>query len=139
MPAAAQLSLFKGRRQRGTALPAAPEYSLHCMIADLLKRWCLPDWRYTHIPSGEYRPPATAGRLKRMGVMPGWPDFQFLHATGSACFIELKRRGQWPSAEQQELGFFLMRAGHGYLITDSFADAVEALRAWGIVPAQLSV
>jgi hypothetical protein len=134
-----QLHLFKGRRQRGTALPPAPEFSLHCMIADVLKRWCLPDWRYTHMPMGERRDPATAGRLKRMGVTRGWPDFQFFHIAGPTCFLELKRRGEHPSDEQKALAFRLMRAGHGYLITDSFTDALDALRAWRIVPVTVSV
>jgi hypothetical protein len=143
-----QLHLFKGARQRGTALPPAPEFSLHCMVADVLKRWCVPDWRYTHFPAGEERPGrfdskgkrfSDAGnRLKRMGVIRGWPDFQFLHVKGLAAFLELKRRGEWPSDEQQELAFFLMRAGHGYLITDRFDDALDALRAWRIVPSGIN-
>lgn len=144
----AQLHLFKARRQRGTAPPPASEFALHCLVADVLKRWCLPDWRYTHFPAGEERPAAiirgkrvsfAGNRLKRMGVQPGWPDFQFLHVRGIACFLELKRRGEDASAEQQELALFLMRAGHGYLITDSFTDALDALRAWRIVPATVSV
>ena len=35
----------------------------------------MPRWRYTHLPFGELRAPATTGRLKAMGVKPGWPDF----------------------------------------------------------------
>ena len=129
-----QLDLLKGRRQRGAAPPSAEELALHCAIADVLKRWCLPDWRYTHLPLGEDRSPATAAKLKRMGVTPGWPDFGFFHISGACCWIELKRRGGVASEAQQELAFFLMRAGHGYLLTHSFDDALNALRDWGIVP-----
>lgn len=135
MQGTAQLSLFKGKRQK---LPPAPEFSLHCMVADVLRRWCSPEWRWTHIPLGEYRTPATAARLKRMGVLPGWPDFQFFHVSGPVAFLELKRRGERLSDPQKGVAFHLMKAGHGYLVTDSFADAVAALRAWKIVPVSVS-
>jgi hypothetical protein len=134
-----QLSLFKGKRQRGVAPPPAPEFSLHCMVADVLVRWCVREWRYTHMPMGEKRDPATAGRLKRMGVTKGWPDFQFFHINGVVAFLELKRKGERPSDEQIAMAFFAMRAGHGYLITDNFRDAIDALRAWRIVPVTISV
>jgi len=67
-----QLHLFRSKRQRGVPLLRAKEYELHCMVADTLRRWCNPLWRYTHIPAGEKRDMVTAMRLKRMGVMPGW-------------------------------------------------------------------
>lgn len=133
-----ELDLFKSKRQRGTKPKPAKEFNLHCLIGDLLQRWCSPEWRYTHIPLGEYRPPATAARLKRMGVMPGWPDFQFFHSSGRVCFLELKRRGDRASDAQEELAFFLMRARHGYLLTHDFNDALGWLKDLGIVPAQVT-
>lgn len=136
---AGQLHLFKGKRQRGVRLPPAPEFNLHCLVADVLKRWCMPAWRYSHFPAGEWRHPATAGKLKRMGVTRGWPDFQFFHLNGAVCFLELKRHGEGVGDEQKGLAFFLMHGGHGYHVTDSFADAIEALRAWSIVPVTISV
>lgn len=132
------LDLFKSRRQRGKAPPSAKEFDLHVLIADILKRWCLPTWRYTHVASGEHRTKATAGRLARMGVKPGWPDFQFFHLSGACCFIELKRYGGRISEDQQDIAFHLIRAGHGYLLTDSFTDALNALRNWGIVPSTIN-
>lgn len=134
-----QLSLFKGKRQRGVQPPPAPEFNLHVMIADVLRRWCEPSWTWTHIPAGEWRHPATAGRLKRMGVQRGWPDFILSHIDGPVCFLELKRRGEHPSDEQKALAFRLMHAGHGYLVTHEFKDALDALRAWGVVRASIGV
>jgi hypothetical protein len=136
---AGQLHLFKGRRQRGTKLPPAPEFATHCLVADILVRWCTRDWRYSHFPAGEWRHPATAGRLKRMGVTPGWPDFQFFHCRGPVAFLELKRKGEELSDDQQALAFHLIRAGHGYALADNFRDALEVLRAWRIVPASVGV
>lgn len=133
-----QLDLYKSKRQRGTKLPPVPEFHLHVMVADVLARWCSPEWRYTHVPLGEYRPKATAGRLKRMGVLSGFPDFQFFHCRGAVCFLELKRKGERPTEAQKAIAFFVINAGHGYLCTDSFDDALNALRAWGIVPSRIS-
>ena len=86
-----QLSLFKGKTQRGVA-PAPPkEFQLHCMLADTLKLCCSDRWRWTHLPMGEHRDIITASRLKRMGVQPGWPDFIFI-GPGEVIFLELKDR-----------------------------------------------
>src|SRR5262249_37435086 len=126
------LDLFKSKRQRGTKPPPAKEYHLHCLIGDVLKRWCNRDWRYTHVASGEFRTKATAGRLKRMGVTAGWADFQFFHARGAVCFLELKRRGNDLTDAQEELANFLRGAGHKYLCTDRFDDALNFLRAHAI-------
>jgi hypothetical protein len=38
-----QLHLFKSRKQRGQVPPAPSEFSLHVTIADLLRRWALPE------------------------------------------------------------------------------------------------
>lgn len=65
---AGQLHLFKSSRQRGTAPPAPSEFCLHVTIADVLRRWSLPNWQWVHLPFGEYRTAATAGRLARMGT-----------------------------------------------------------------------
>jgi hypothetical protein len=135
----AQLHLFKSKRQRGVKPPPAPEFSLHVMVADVLRRWCTNEWAWTHFPAGEWRHPATAGRLKRMGVQRGWPDFQLFHINGVVAFLELKRRGEKLSDEQKPLAFRLMKAGHGYLCTDRFEDVLQALRDWRVVPVSIGV
>jgi hypothetical protein len=134
-----QLHLFKGQRQRGVPLPRAKEYELHCMVADTLRRWCDPAWRYSHIPSGEKRDPATAMRLKRMGVMPGVPDFMFI-GPGCLFFIELKRPGGGgrQSEAQADWAQHIMRCGFGYHCTDDYADAIGTLRDLGIVRMRVS-
>ncbi len=128
-----QLYLFKSRRQRGRQLPPPLEFKLHCMVADTVRRWIMPGWIYTHLPMGEYRTPVTAARLKRMGVTPGWPDFQFFCDDGRVCFLELKRQGEGPTERQAEVALFLMRASHGYLCTESYDKAVAWLVEWGVV------
>jgi hypothetical protein len=51
MSTARQLSLFKSRRRRGSEPPAPSEYQLHVAVVDVVKRWRMPGWRYTHIAS----------------------------------------------------------------------------------------
>jgi len=132
-----QLGLFKGVRQRGTRAPTATEFATQCALADLIARWIMPEWRFTHIPLGEWRDKATAARLKRMGARPGWPDFIFV-GPGHVFFLELKRQGARPSDEQVDIAAHLMACGCGYLLTSSFDDAVGALRDLGIVRASVS-
>jgi hypothetical protein len=133
-----QLGLFKGARQRGGRRPSPKEYALHCAIADLVTRWIMPGWMFTHLPMGEKRDKATAGRLQRMGVKPGWPDFIFV-GSHRIFFLELKRRGCDQSDEQANVAWHLMRCGHTYLCTDNLDDAIGALRDLGIVRASVSV
>lgn len=43
-----------------------------------------------HVPNGGHRYPATAARMKLMGVRPGVPDLAFILPGGRSGFIELK-------------------------------------------------
>ena len=134
-----QLSLFKGKKQRGTAPPRATEFQLHAAVADVIRRWIMPGWRYSHFPAGEYRDKVTASRLSRMGVTRGWPDLQFFHTEGRVCFLELKRKGSKPTDVQAELAMFLRAAGHGYEWTDDFRKAVNILKDWGVLRSGVEV
>jgi hypothetical protein len=65
-----RLHLFRGKRQRGTAAPPPPkEFALHCVLADICRRWINPHWKFSHLPMGEHRDKATAGKLHRMGIL----------------------------------------------------------------------
>jgi hypothetical protein len=134
-----QLHLFRGRRQRGEVPLQASEFQLHCAVVALVRRWIMPGWRFTHIASGEKRDLLTAQRLKRMGVMPGWPDLIFLGPRGEVCFVELKAKGGRLSEAQADIASHLIAAGHGYLCSNSFDDIVATLKAWGVVRAVVSV
>ena len=90
---ARQLSLFRSRKQRGVVVPGPSEFQVHVAVADVLRRWSLPSVEWTHVPLGELRTAATAGRLARMGTRRGWADFQIFHIDGRVCFLEIKRPG----------------------------------------------
>jgi hypothetical protein len=146
-----QLSLFKGRRQRGVAPPPAPEFSSHVIIADLLKRWGSPRWRWTHIPSGEAREhrvnpktgkrySLTGQRLRRMGLVAGFPDFIFVGPECTTLWLELKRKKLGRVSEDQEDIFgHLQTCGFVVLVTDDVNKAVQWLKAHGILRATIEV
>jgi hypothetical protein len=137
---ARQLHLFKSKRQRGVVVrPRTSEFQLQCQVADALRLNCSKHWRYSHIGHGEKRDPVTAMRLKRMGLMPGVPDFMFI-GPGILFFLELKRPGGGGrlSVEQADWAQHIMRCGFGYHLAEDYADALGSLRDLGIVRARVS-
>lgn len=135
-PKTGQIDLFT-RRIKG--MPPPLEFRLHCMVSDILRDYRNPGWQYNHIASGEYRPPATAGRLKRMGVQAGWPDFIVIGPKGKLHFLELKRHGEALS-EEQELFFAWCRKGEiACEWTDDFKVAINTLKQWGAIQSKVNV
>ena len=132
-----QIDLFTKRVR--TAMPTAAEFAVHCMVADMLRRLAARDWQWSHLPFGEYRPPATAARLKRMGVMPGWPDFLLLSPGGQPHFLELKREREGRLNDAQE-GFAAWCGAHGvaYAVCNRFDAAIHQLTAWGALRARIT-
>ena len=120
--------MFKGKRQHGYAPPAPTEFASQAFLVDVIRRWIDPQWRFCHVPNGEYRNPATAGRLQRLGVVAGWPDLQFAGPGARMAFLELKRRGGRLSEAQQAMREHLERCGFDYLCTDSVELAIEWLQ-----------
>jgi hypothetical protein len=134
-----QLNLLKSNRQRGTKPPPPLEFSSHVFLADILRRWCSPQWEFSHLPFGEKRNIVTAARLKRMGVQPGWHDFLFAGPNAKLVWLELKRRGNKLSEDQEEIEAHLRECGFEYLVTDNVDEAVAWLKRLGILRATIEV
>ena len=109
------------------------------MVADMLRKFIVPGWIWTHLPMGEMRNPITAARLKRMGTGRGWPDLMFVSIQGEVCFLELKRRGHKLTEDQQAIGTFLHAAEIPFDCVDNFDDAMITLKTWGILRAGIDV
>ena len=109
------------------------EFQLQVAAADFLA-WALPDnIIFTHIPMGEKRDKATAGKLRAMGVNPGWPDFEILIPDGVTLRIEMK--GETGKLSEPQKAFF-QRAkalGHPCYIARSVNQLQEILEYNGIV------
>lgn len=134
-----QLRLFdakgpKGRRPaRGKPKPAT-EFRTHCAVADFLWAMARSDVFWSHLPSGEHRTKVTGGRLKRMGLKPGLPDFMFVDVTGRHFYLELKRGGLGKlSLGQMLFGSLMVERGVPYAVARSFAEAEAVLREWGVL------
>jgi hypothetical protein len=136
---AAQLHLFKSKRQRGTAPPSASEFQLQCAVVDIVRRWINPGWIFTHIPNGEKRDIVTAARLKRMGVQPGFPDLMFIGPPGRVCWLELKAKGGRLTEAQGAIASRLLGAGQGYLCSSDYTEIVDWLKGWGVLRSGIHV
>lgn len=132
-----QLDLLTRRARKA---PAPLEFSLACVIADMLRLSLKREWRFTHIPLGGYRTPATASRLKRAGVVPGWPDYIILAPTGKAHFMELKReRRGYLSEEQRLFAEWCTENRVPHAVVRSLTEAVKVLGEWGAIRTAIHV
>jgi hypothetical protein len=125
-----QLSLFKGKRQKGTKPPPALERATHIAVADLLRVGLKRDWWASHIPAGEKRSEATGKLLKRMLLVPGMSDFMLL-GPGKVCFLEIKRKPNKLTPAQMLFGKMALSAGAGYGVAYSYEEAQLILFEWG--------
>ena len=48
------LALAAGVRPRKPSAPRPKEIALHMAVADILRRFSRPDWRWSHFPAGEH-------------------------------------------------------------------------------------
>jgi hypothetical protein len=122
-----QPDLFSRRKK--VRAPSPLEWQTQASVADTLDRWLLRDWRFTHIASGELRDKGTAAKLKRMGVRAGWPDFVLLGPPGLHC-LEMKRKGERLSEDQQLFEAFCIGIGVPYRYADTFDGALAILKEW---------
>lgn len=114
-------------------MPDQAEYRLHCFVSDVLAFGCREDVVYFHVPNGEHRSISTARRLKRMSVLPGVSDFVFVTYGARVDFLELKSPTGRPTPEQMAFQARVVALGCRYEVARSGQEAVEILRAWGIL------
>ena len=119
--------------------PGISEFALQCSIADALRLSIDPAWIWTAMPMGEKRDPITAMRLKRMGVVAGYPDIVLFGPQCRVVWLELKRPGGGRLSEVQEIRAQQLReCGHTHIVTNDFQHALDLLRDLGIVRARVS-
>ena len=141
MSAWRQLDLLKGPRQRGvTVRPRISEFELQCAVADALRTSIDPAWIYTAMPMGEKRDPVTAQRLKRQGVIPGYPDIVCFGPECRIVWLELKRPSGGRISEIQAIrSNQLVERGHDYFVTNDYQAAIDYLADRRIVRMRVSV
>jgi VRR-NUC domain len=106
------------------------EISLHMSVAAFLRRAWPVELVWFHVPNGEKRDKAAAGKLKGMGVLAGVPDFVFVLPNGQAAFLELKAKGGQLSPAQIEFRDRVLACGCGYATARSMEEAEDVLSRW---------
>jgi hypothetical protein len=116
-------------------LPVPLEWEEQATLASLLT---LARLTFFHIPNGEARSKAGAGRLKAMGVKAGAPDLFIADAPPArpdcrGVFIEMKRtrNSKGLSPEQKIMGEKLRERGYTVLTCKGWQAAAVALRSLG--------
>lgn len=130
------LMIAEGRKPRLRKAPVSlpKEVLLHMAVARVLRVQGAPQWRWTHIPSGELiRDKETARKLKQMGTQTGWPDFILVSPYGSVRCLELKRRGESLSEDQEAFSLHCIKHGIPYSVAYDRDQALAALSAWGAI------
>ena len=146
MTAAAQKDMFTKRYRKVPQLSPL-EYQMQIALVQLLKlllRDDRVDW--WHTPNGEWRDIRTASKLQAMGVRPGVADFFFTWAIPASVvsmpevqkfpqnlFLELKRRGEHLSEEQEQFRDSVTAKGSYYEVAHSIDESVEILKRYGVL------
>ena len=113
-------------------LPPTTELHIQRAIVDLLTRAARPGIAWTHMPSGELRHPAIAGKLKGMGTKAGWPDL-LLVRHGKMYGLELKTATGRISPAQASAHADLELAGATIAVTHGLDAAIFMLREWEMI------
>ena len=129
------LMIAEGRRPRLRKAPVArpKEITLHISVAAHLRDHALPQWRWTHIPAGEYRDAREGAKLKAMGLAKGWPDLILVSPAGVIHFLEFKRIGGVLSEDQRAFLKWAEDCGIAHAVVKTFDDAAAMLKRWGAV------
>jgi hypothetical protein len=125
------LALAAGVRRRKPSAPRPKEIALHMAVADILRRFSRPDWRWSHFPAGEHRDVKTAAKLKAMGVQRGWPDFVLFDPSGRLHALELKREGESLTEDQEDFQTWCIARGVPHSVSRSMDAALTVLGDWG--------
>jgi hypothetical protein len=120
-----EVRAMSGRRQQ-------PERQLQAALVEHLQWRAPPDVWWTHFPAGGRRSRITGAILKAMGAKPGVPDILLL-ARGRLFGLELKSERGRLSSIQVSTHSEMRRAGAVVGTAGSVDEALELLRAWGIL------
>jgi len=132
--------IAEGRKARPRKAPIIrpKELTLHMSVADVLRRYAKPEWRWTHIPSGELRDVRVARKLKQMGLKRGWPDFALISPRGLFHALELKRIGETLTDDQDEFHMWCVSHGVPHVVAFTMRDVLVALHTWNCLSINIS-
>ena len=129
---------IRARPLQGYKAPRPKEIALHMAVADALRRYAKPDWRWSHFPAGEHRDVRTAAKLKAMGVQRGWPDFVLFDPSGRLHALELKRHGEGLNEDQKAFKDWCNAHGAPHWVVRSVDEAMVVLGEFGVLRIKLA-
>jgi len=128
---------------------APSEHAEQCAVIDW---WCiackgygLPEFALLAIPNGGARHPAVGRKLKAEGVRAGVPDLflakplvmvhqsavsRHLETTAHGLWIEMKRRPNKPTPEQEAVILYLRQRGYHVCVCYSADEAIKTIKAY---------
>jgi hypothetical protein len=106
------------------------ETALHMAVARFIGLAWPPELPWTHFPAGELRDKGTAGKLKAMGLKPGWGDFIFVLPNAQFAELELKVGSNGLSAVQIEHRQQLLACGATHAVATSLEEVEAILSRW---------
>jgi hypothetical protein len=125
-----QPDLFTKRVRK---LPLALEFETQCAVVKTFEVSRVKGWIMTAFPAGELRDKATAGRLKAMGLKPGFFDLLLIDSAGQHYWLEMKRGNAPLNDDQQWFEGAMIERGIPHAIARSYEQAIAVLKAWGAV------
>lgn len=86
-----------------------------------------------HVPNAGKRSFVAGAKLKREGMMTGFPDLLCIGDGGRIAFLEVKTATGRLSDAQRDCHDMLTRKGCNVAVVRSQDEAVEVCRAWGLL------
>lgn len=80
---------------------------------------------FHHSPNEAKRSEAMGGRLKAMGMRPGWPDLEILLPNGGVVFFEFKTKTGRQSTSQKSIQLLMQSIHHKYYICRSVEEFIR--------------
>ena len=115
---------------------AQPESKLQQAIVTYLRA---KGYLVAHVPNGGKMPGTKiqrqirGARLKREGVLAGFPDLILYAPKGHVGHIEVKAEGNYQEPSQKAVQALLEGLGQSYAVCRSIADVDDTLTEWGWV------
>ena len=125
------LALAQGRKVRAWRAPVwrPRESKLHVLVADVLRKHCLPDWRWTFL-NRKAKDPREGAIFKTMGLQRAWPDFQLLSPRCMFHGLEIKREGEDLREDQEEFRAWVLSHGGEYEVASTIDRVLDIFRYW---------
>lgn len=119
-------------QSRALAIPRQSEAAIQRAVVDLLGWAARPGVAWTHMPAGELRAASVGGKLKALGVQPGWPDLLIVK-DGRLHGLELKAEGGRVSPAQLAAHATLRAAGAEIAVAYGLGEAMAVLKRWEVI------